>query len=156
MEVVDHSSSPSHSQNSPKRRLACASSGSTLAHIFNALYRKSCLLTKHPSHRLIIQQQTSNFHPTKPKQITTTFRKVSTMAGGKGKSSGGKSSGGKSGHDSGKKQQSHSSKAGLQVSIAQSSIQHLQRHRRSFGGIPRSGSMVDPTISSPRSVASST
>lgn len=34
MEVVDDSSSPSHSQNSPKRRLACASSGSTLAHIF--------------------------------------------------------------------------------------------------------------------------
>ena len=40
------------------------------------------------------------------------------MAGGKGKSSGGKSSGGKVGVDGGKKQQSHSSKAGLQVSIA--------------------------------------
>src|ERR1700712_204149 len=38
------------------------------------------------------------------------------MAGGKGKS-GGKSSGGKVGADSGKKQQSHSSKAGLQVSM---------------------------------------
>jgi hypothetical protein len=42
-----------------------------------------------------------------------------TMAGGKGKSSGGKSSGGKVGVDGSKKQQSHSSKAGLQVSIAQ-------------------------------------
>jgi histone H2A len=41
------------------------------------------------------------------------------MAGGKGKSSGGKSSGGKVGADGSKKQQSHSSKAGLQVSIAQ-------------------------------------
>jgi histone H2A len=41
------------------------------------------------------------------------------MAGGKGKSSGGKSSGGKVGVDGSKKQQSHSSKAGLQVSIAQ-------------------------------------
>lgn len=41
------------------------------------------------------------------------------MAGGKGKSSGGKSSGGKVGADAGKKQQSHSSKAGLQVSSAQ-------------------------------------
>src|ERR1700709_143637 len=38
------------------------------------------------------------------------------MAGGKGKSSGGKSSGGKVGADGSKKQQSHSSKAGLQVS----------------------------------------
>lgn len=37
------------------------------------------------------------------------------MAGGKGKS-GGKSSGGKTGADGNKKQQSHSSKAGLQVS----------------------------------------
>jgi len=36
------------------------------------------------------------------------------MAGGKGKSSGGKSSGGKVGADGSKKQQSHSSKAGLQ------------------------------------------
>jgi histone H2A len=44
------------------------------------------------------------------------------MPGGKGKSSGGKSSGGKVGADGGKKQQSHSSKAGLQVSIAQISI----------------------------------
>lgn len=41
-----------------------------------------------------------------------------TMAGGKGKSSGGKSSGGKVGADGNKKQQSHSSKAGLQVSAA--------------------------------------
>jgi hypothetical protein len=39
------------------------------------------------------------------------------MAGGKGKSSGGKSSGGKtSGADGSKKQQSHSARAGLQVS----------------------------------------
>lgn len=39
------------------------------------------------------------------------------MAGGKGKSSGGKSSGGKtSGADGAKKQQSHSARAGLQVS----------------------------------------
>jgi histone H2A len=44
------------------------------------------------------------------------------MAGGKGKSSGGKSSGGKVGAHDGKKQQSHSSKAGLQVSIAQISV----------------------------------
>lgn len=43
----------------------------------------------------------------------------STMAGGKGKSSGGKSSGGKTSAAEGpKKQQSHSSRAGLQVSIA--------------------------------------
>jgi len=54
------------------------------------------------------------FTPRNQNKSPTTFRKVSTMAGGKGKSSGGKSSGGKSGHDSGKKQQSHSSKAGLQ------------------------------------------
>lgn len=39
------------------------------------------------------------------------------MPGGKGKSSGGKSSGGKVGADGSKKQQSHSSKAGLQVSL---------------------------------------
>jgi hypothetical protein len=44
------------------------------------------------------------------------------MAGGKGKSSGGKSSGGKVGADGSKKQQSHSSKAGLQVSIAQTLV----------------------------------
>lgn len=40
----------------------------------------------------------------------------STMAGGKGKSSGGKSSGGKTSVDGPKKQQSHSARAGLQVS----------------------------------------
>jgi histone H2A len=40
------------------------------------------------------------------------------MAGGKGK--GGKTSGGKVGADGSKKQQSHSSKAGLQVSKAPS------------------------------------
>jgi len=45
------------------------------------------------------------------------------MAGGKGKSSGGKSSGGKVGADGSKKQQSHSSKAGLQVSSTPSSSQ---------------------------------
>lgn len=40
------------------------------------------------------------------------------MAGGKGKSSGGKSSGGKtSANDGPKKQQSHSARAGLQVSF---------------------------------------
>ena len=40
------------------------------------------------------------------------------MPGGKGKSSGGKSSGGKtSGADGQKKQQSHSARAGLQVSF---------------------------------------
>jgi hypothetical protein len=44
------------------------------------------------------------------------------MPGGKGKSSGGKSSGGKVGADGNKKQQSHSSKAGLQVSNAQTAI----------------------------------
>jgi hypothetical protein len=38
------------------------------------------------------------------------------MAGGKGKSSGGKSSGGKTSVDGPKKQQSHSARAGLQVS----------------------------------------
>lgn len=37
------------------------------------------------------------------------------MAGGKGKSAGGKSSGGKVGLDGKQKQQSHSTKAGLQV-----------------------------------------
>ena len=49
------------------------------------------------------------------------------MAGGKGKSSGGKSSGGKVGADGSKKQQSHSSKAGLQVSDAIFEI-YLWRH----------------------------
>jgi len=49
------------------------------------------------------------------------------MAGGKGKSSGGKSSGGKVGIDGNKKQQSHSSKAGLQVSIAQALFQQFSR-----------------------------
>lgn len=44
------------------------------------------------------------------------------MAGGKGKSSGGKSSGGKVGADGNKKQQSHSSKAGLQVSIGTTTL----------------------------------
>lgn len=48
------------------------------------------------------------------------------MAGGKGKSSGGKTSGGKAGLDGNKKQQSHSSKAGLQVSIAQLHYQLLR------------------------------
>jgi len=48
------------------------------------------------------------------------------MPGGKGKSSGGKSSGGKVGIDGGKKQQSHSSKAGLQVSDAQHILCHLE------------------------------
>lgn len=50
------------------------------------------------------------------------IRETSAMAGGKGKS-GGKSSGGKVGADGSKKQQSHSSKAGLQVSTAQHQIQ---------------------------------
>ncbi|GFP58525.1 hypothetical protein TASIC1_0010033600 [Trichoderma asperellum] len=39
------------------------------------------------------------------------------MAGGKGKSSGGKSSGGKTSAEGAKKQQSHSARAGLQVSF---------------------------------------
>lgn len=43
------------------------------------------------------------------------------MAGGKGKS-GGKSSGGKTGADGNKKQQSHSSKAGLQVSTVEALV----------------------------------
>ena len=51
------------------------------------------------------------------------------MAGGKGKSSGGKSSGGKVGIDGGKKQQSHSSKAGLQVSDAQLILHHVKGSR---------------------------
>lgn len=38
------------------------------------------------------------------------------MAGGKGKSSGGKTSGGKTNAEGPKKQQSHSARAGLQVS----------------------------------------
>lgn len=47
------------------------------------------------------------------------------MAGGKGKS-GGKTTGGKAGGiDGNKKQQSHSSKAGLQVSIAQPHVRLL-------------------------------
>jgi hypothetical protein len=51
-----------------------------------------------------------------PTQLSATLRTTAEMAGGKGKSSGGKSSGGKVGADGSKKQQSHSSKAGLQVS----------------------------------------
>ncbi len=54
------------------------------------------------------------------------------MAGGKGKSSGGKSSGGQVGADGSKKQQSHSSKAGLQVSIAQL---YLQLHSITAEGL---------------------
>ena len=54
------------------------------------------------------------------------------MAGGKGKSSGGKSSGGKVGIDGSKKQQSHSSKAGLQVSVAQVRFLPIWR---SLGGL---------------------
>jgi hypothetical protein len=62
------------------------------------------------------------------------------MAGGKGKSSGGKSSGGKVGADAGKKQQSHSSKAGLQVSDAQSYVHYFSGHPHqsaSFAGLER-------------------
>jgi len=55
------------------------------------------------------------------------------MAGGKGKSSGGKSSGGKVGIDGGKKQQSHSSKAGLQVSDAQPVLCYIEVLRGVFG-----------------------
>lgn len=52
-----------------------------------------------------------------PEPTPRIHQQSSTMAGGKGKSSGGKSSGGKtSANDSPKKQQSHSARAGLQVS----------------------------------------
>ena len=75
------------------------------------------------------------------------------MAGGKGKSSGGKSSGGKVGIDGGKKQQSHSSKAGLQVSDAQ--LYYLP-FRRSVGGlgIQELPMLVLDVVVSPRQVAS--
>ncbi len=73
-------------------------------------------LTKHQHHRSFIankhQLLTDYFETTRPSTEQESF----DMAGGKGKSSGGKSSGGKVGADGGKKQQSHSSKAGLQVS----------------------------------------
>jgi len=72
------------------------------------------------------------------------------MAGGKGKSSGGKSSGGKVGADGGKKQQSHSSKAGLQVSIAQSSIQLQNPIFNGSGVYLSAGSMQKITIPPPR------
>lgn len=52
-----------------------------------------------------------------PEPTPRIHQQSSTMAGGKGKSSGGKSSGGKtSANDGPKKQQSHSARAGLQVS----------------------------------------
>jgi histone H2A len=75
------------------------------------------------------------------------------MAGGKGKSSGGKSSGGKVGADGGKKQQSHSSKAGLQVSIAQSSIQLRNSIFNGSGVYLSAGSMRKAIIPPPRRVA---
>ena len=75
------------------------------------------------------------------------------MAGGKGKSSGGKSSGGKVGADGGKKQQSHSSKAGLQVSIAQSSIQLQNSIFNGSGVYLSAGSMQKAIIPPPRRVA---
>jgi histone H2A len=75
------------------------------------------------------------------------------MAGGKGKSSGGKSSGGKVGADGGKKQQSHSSKAGLQVSIAQSSVQLQNSISKGSGVYLRAASMRKATIPRPRRVA---
>jgi hypothetical protein len=64
------------------------------------------------------------------------------MAGGKGKSSGGKSSGGKVGVDGSKKQQSHSSKAGLQVSIAH--VLFLHPETSSVGLVGVLGSRNDP------------
>ncbi len=155
--VVEDLSSSLHGQNSPpKRRLACVPHRMALAakaHIFATT--RACS----PNTNLPVDKSNNKHHQT-PREIKTLHllfsRKASTMAGGKGKSSGGKSSGGKSGHDSGKKQQSHSSKAGLQVSIAQSSIQHHQRPRGWSGGFSTSGSMVDLSTASPRSVASST
>ena len=71
------------------------------------------------------------------------------MAGGKGISSGGKSSGGKVGADGGKKQQSHSSKAGLQVSIAQSSIQLQNPIFNASGVCLSAGSMQKAVIPRP-------
>jgi hypothetical protein len=77
-------------------------------------------LTKHQHLQPFIAQKhqlrTDALEKTRP----SSEQQTSDMAGGKGKSSGGKSSGGKVGADGGKKQQSHSSKAGLQVSSARS------------------------------------
>jgi hypothetical protein len=86
-------------------------------------------------------------------KYTLLNRQTSTMAGGKGKSSGGKSSGGKVGADGGKKQQSHSSKAGLQVSIAQSSIQPQNSIFNGSGVYLSAGSMQKAIIPPPRRVA---
>ena len=76
------------------------------------------------------------------------------MAGGKGKSSGGKSSGGKVGVDGSKKQQSHSSKAGLQVSSARSWNLLHRGPFCVFGGFLKSASMLEVGLSPPRQVAS--
>lgn len=118
--VVEQSPSPSPARIPPKRRLACALSWIGASLPFNApsnRYRTSLVAASSPT----TNNTTTKHQTSTPRLQTKTFftpqQTSSTMAGGKGKSSGGKSSGGKSGHDSGKKQQSHSSKAGLQVSI---------------------------------------
>ena len=75
------------------------------------------------------------------------------MAGGKGKSSGGKSSGGKVGADGNKKQQSHSSKAGLQVSIAQNPAKLSYGVCEEAGSIWRSNRAWIPFYTHPTMVA---
>jgi hypothetical protein len=71
--------------------------------------------SRNPSRRIRIGTRICILHhrPLVPHRITTN----DAMAGGKGKSSGGKSSGGKTSADGNKKQQSHSARAGLQVSF---------------------------------------
>ena len=72
---------------------------------------------------------------------------INKMAGGKGKS-GGKSSGGKTGADGSKKQQSHSQKAGLQVSIPELSFWRvMQAFTELFGQEMRSKGPTVPRLS---------
>lgn len=119
-------------------------------HIFrNAPYEPNINTTTPPSatkHRL--------FDPDIETTTVLLQQQHSTMAGGKGKSSGGKSSGGKVGADSGKKQQSHSSKAGLQVSNAQKCFFTESTISHQFGVFPRSISMFEDAVQPPRHVAS--
>lgn len=90
--------------------------------------------SKQHQHTTLIDQPISHnntiplsHHTTRHSLTQTTYAKTTEMAGGKGKSSGGKSSGGKVGADGSKKQQSHSSKAGLQVSPPQPASSFIAR-----------------------------
>lgn len=80
----------------------------------------------------------------------TTAKHKSKMAGGKGKSSGGKSSGGKTSAAEGpKKQQSHSARAGLQVSNHHTVVPKRSQSSSSFDSILDSIPLYDQNSSMP-------